>query len=232
MITPSKLIQRFLALTIALVATVFGSNAFATSLTVDLVTCTTNGCGVDQNYGDRVVGTSDATGTYGAEGGDTPNVVVDYVPSGGDNLTHWTTGYNELTNVLYNEQDFADSFEVSFTADVGFEVTLESLDIGNFGGAVSPTISVEDENGLELFSIVATLNASGGDSVLVSPSVSAQTLTLIVNTTGLGNLSDNVGLDNIVFSQQVSPVPLPAAAWLFLSAFGALVGIKRTARKA
>ena len=60
MITPSKLIQRFLALTIALVATVFGSNAFATSLTVDLVTCTTNGCGVDQNYGDRVVGTSDA----------------------------------------------------------------------------------------------------------------------------------------------------------------------------
>jgi len=53
-------------------------------------------------------------------------------------------------------------------------------------------------------------------------------LELFVNTAPLGRLSDNIGLDNIVFSQQqVSPVPLPAAVWLFLTAFGALVGVKR-----
>jgi hypothetical protein len=37
---------------------------------------------------------------------------------------------------------------------------------------------------------------------------------LHVNTTGLGVNSDNVGLDNIQFSQ-ISALPVPVAAWLF-----------------
>jgi len=221
---------------IVLAASVCSVNAFATSLTFELVDCQTDRCLVDQDYGDRVVGTSDAVGSYGAAGGNTPNVTVEYVPTDGrDSLSHWTTGYNELENVLYNEQDGALGFSVIFTADPGFEVTLESLNVGNFGPALNSSIGqslqIFGENMEQLFTQELELErgvASSGNSLLISAGVSGRVLELFVNTAPLGRLSDNIGLDNIVFSQQqVSPVPLPAAVWLFLTAFGALVGVKR-----
>lgn len=58
---------------------------------------------------------------------------------------------------------------------------------------------------------------------MFSPGVEGRQLTLFVDIFGLGGNSDNVGLDNISFSQvAVSAVPLPAGFTLLLGALGLL----------
>ncbi len=55
----------------------------------------------------------------------------------------------------------------------------------------------------------------------------AQELSIHIDTTGLGGNSDNIGLDNIQFSQ-TAVVPVPAAMWLFgTGVIGLLSIVKR-----
>ena len=141
----------------------------ATVLTFDQIGAG-NGTDIDQNYGDRVTGTSDAAGSYGAGGGATGNIVVEYLNIGANDTELWTTGYNDLVNVLYVEPDGTpDPIAVRFTADAGYNVVLDSFTIGNFGSAVTlPNIRVSDgtSNLLDIddFALESTSGEASGSS--------------------------------------------------------------------
>lgn len=182
-----------------------------------------------QEYGDRVTSTTMGDFLYGMDGGFTPNVEVAYSRDSGGDLTRWTTGYNDLVNVIENEADGDTGYSVTLTADSGFLVYLNSFDIGNWGAAVDlPGFTITNGSGSILFSATGiTMDSSSvqaHQSFDFGTTVSAQELILHIDTTGLGGNSDNIGLDNIQFSQ-VSAVPLPAAAWLFLSGIIGLAGL-------
>ena len=203
--------------------------ANATVLTFDIIGNNTN-VTLPQDYGDQVTSTTMGSYSYGAGGGFTPNVNVTYSGASGNDLTRWTTGYSDIVNVIENEPDGAAGYSITFTADPGFEVSLSSLDMGNFGPAITvPGLSITDGGGAVLYSVAnIVLPANSDPSIAFSfpAAVQASTLNLYIDTNGLGGFSDNVGLDNIQFSQ-VSAVPVPAAAWLFGSGVLGLVGVAR-----
>ncbi len=164
---------------------------------------------LDENYGDRVTTTTSGNFTYGSTGGFTPNVEVAY--NGADDLSLWTTGYNELTNVAYFEPESGAGYSITFTADPGYFVSLLSFNLGNFGVSVTlPNLQVQNQLGDILFNQDdVVLNSSSGSSSFfdLGTSATGAELTLFIDTTGLGGNSDNVGIDNIVFSQVAVPEP-------------------------
>lgn len=214
----------------ALLAGSLAGSAAATVLTFDVAGLMA-GISLDQAYGDRVTSTSDAAGSYliGAEGA-TPNVGVDYL---GSDPKVFTTHYNELVNVFYNETDGSDLVGFVLTADPGFDVTLSSLDIGNWGVSVTlPFVRVLDGGGTELFrqDDVALADWSGSSLALSFSGVTAALLRVEIGLTGLAGNSDNVGLDNIRFAQNppgVAPVPLPGGLALLIGGLAMLGAIIR-----
>ncbi len=213
------------------IATLLLSNiASATVLTFDFGGG--NYSAIPQAYGDNVTSTTMGAYSYGGDGGFTPNIQLAYAGDSVANLTLWTTDFNDLTNVINNETDGDTGFTITFAADAGYNVSLTSLDMGNYQSTVLtlPDFTITNGSGATLFSqsnIALTEDASShtifdfGTSGLV-----ANELILHIDTTGLGGSSDNVGLDNIQFSQ-VSAVPLPAAAWLFGSGLLGLIGLRK-----
>lgn len=223
------------------VASIFATQLSATTLTFDVLPATTNRANPG-NYGDRVTATNadvdgsgiSAAGTYlvGSEGA-TGNVVVDFLAP--DNQL-WTTGYNDLVNVYFGEPDGSVLMGLKFTADSGFDVTLDAFDIGNFGGAVVLNAIDILVDGLSVFSQAnVALNASSGAHLSFDNlGLSGSMIELRVDTSGLGGASDNIGLDNVLFSQSRSdpppPIPLPGGLPLIAGALG-LLGIVRRMRR-
>jgi hypothetical protein len=193
--------------------TVLAASGSATVLTFDLAGAT-DYTPIPQEYGDNVTATTMGGFSYGAGGGFTPDVNVGYFGSPGSQsfLNIWTTGYNDLTNVAEYEPDGEPTFGFTFDGTNGQAVRLESFDLGNYGGAVTvPGITITDGTGNVLWSQTQfALPASSNPGHLTfSPNVTATSLRMTVDVTGLGGNSDNVGFDNIRFSQQ--PVPEPAS---------------------
>jgi hypothetical protein len=194
------------------VALVFVSPSRATELTFK-ITGAANGSTMPQTYGDRVIAPTVGTFNYGTGGGFTPNVVVDYQGSvaGVPNLNYWSTNYNQLVDVVEYEPDGANGYQIILTADPGFTVSLESFDLGNFGAALTmPGVRVLGADGSVLFSRtnfgIAAQSGPHTDFDF-SPFLTDTRLTIDINTTGLGGNSDNIGLDNIRFSQTAIPEP-------------------------
>ena len=214
---------------------------FCTMLTVCVVTVTTflsspvmadvvltfdqtgifDGTPINSSYGDAVTSASDGVGSYGivAGAGDlfTPNVNVSYT-AGEPRL--WTTGYSNLTNVFFDDLDFNDSFEITFSADPGFEVGIHEFDLGAFGSLTIPGLEILDGDNNVLWSIGSTAIDGTTASSFSTGGVFAESLTISADLTGLGGGSDNVGIDNIRFSQRASAVPEPASGACLL-----LVGV-------
>lgn len=224
-------------LALSVVATIpFSDIASATTLTFD-----TNAPPVSdfeilrQDYGDRVSGANtDATGTGAAAAGSysigsegtTENVVVDYVGGPGADPSLWTTGYGDLSNVYFNDLDANGSIGIQFTADAGFAVTLESFEMADYlsGGQTVSSIEVFDANNMSIWSLsdvfITGDNSSHIDFDNLGLTSSALFLTIALD---FGGASDEVGLDNVVFSQSVvSAVPIPAALPLFGTGLAAL----------
>ena len=213
-------------LVIALLATAT-HHASAAVLTFN-ITDATAGIAMPQGYGDRVTSTTSGVFSYGADGGFTPNVVVEYTSPGfPTDLNFWTTGYSDLTNILYNEPDGVDGYTVRFVADSGFLVRLDSFDLGNFGGAVTlPGLSIVDGLGNTLFlssNIPVGAAAVPHQIYNFSGGLFAEEIRIIVNTAGLAGNSDNIGLDNIQFGQ--TAIPEPNAAVLLVT--GAALMLRR-----
>ena len=177
-----------------------------------------NGTSIDQDYGDRVVASPDSNGHgYNIVAGVnllTSNVEVDY-DAGGVGAALWTSGYGDLTNVLY-ANDSASALNINFTADAGFEVGLVGFDLAAFGTPLTiPGIEVTDGTDNVLFS-VGTTEILGGASrnSFDTSGIFAESLSITVDLTGVEGLADNVAIDNIQFNQR--PVPEPASASIVL----------------
>lgn len=199
------------------------TSASATLLTFDITNLGDGGT-MPQTYGDRVTSLTNGSFSYGAGGGFTPGVLVDYFsPDAPIDLNLWTTGYNDLTNVLENEPDGEASFTLRLTADPGSLVRLDGFDVGNYGGTITvPGIIITDGLGNTLFSrlnfVLPDSSQPFHQDYDFAGGLTAQQINIFVDTTGLGGNSDNVGLDNVQFAQVV-PEP---STWAALAAGGLL----------
>ena len=203
-------------------------SARATVLTFD--TGLTDSAVMPQTYGDQVTSAVSGSFSYGTAGGFTPNVAVEYTsPDAPADLNFWTTGYSDLINVLENEPDGENGYTVRFIADPGFLVRLDRFALGNFGAAVTLAgLRIEDGFGNSLFSLsniaVLASTAPHQDYDFLG-GLTASEINIIVDTTGLGGSSDNIGLDNIQFGQTV--IPEPSSALLLASGAAFLLRRKR-----
>ncbi len=184
----------------------------STVLTFDVAGGVTNFQAVPPDYGDNVAGTPQSGNAYGFvdDGlGFTPNVVAAY--GAPDELPAlWTTGYGDLTNVYFNDQDSDTTFTLTLAAASGFDATLFGFDIASFssGGQTIAGLRVLDGRGDTLFSQGSTVvpgSGTGGHATLdFGPDgIRARVLELVIDLSGLGMRSDNVAIDNFVFAQVV-----------------------------
>jgi len=188
---------------------------------------------VDPDYGDRVSASPDTNGhSYGLVGSElTPSVVVNY--GGGPNPVPalWTTGYGDLTNVLYNETDGDDALTIHFVADSGNRVGLFNFDMATFGGGDQdiPGMEIRDESDTVLWSVDST-TISGSTRTMfdIAGGIFGRELTLDIDLTGLGGASDNIGIDNIQFTAQAIPEPSTAVSAMFGPA---AIGVRRKRRR-
>jgi len=191
----------------------------STILTFDVSGGVTNFIPVPEDYGDNVAGSPQAGHSYGFvdDGlGFTPDVVAAY-GTPGELPRLWTTGYGDLSGVYFNDQDSDTTLTLILTAGAGFDAVLFGFDLASYsaGGQILPGFEILDGGGGSLFSQGSTFvpgSTSGGHTTvdLGPDGISASTLQLVFDLTGLGMTSDNVGVDNVVFAQVV-PEPGTAA---------------------
>jgi len=197
---------------LALLVQLPGPSSASTILTFDVSGGATNFQAVPEDYGDRVTGTPQAGHAYllPDDGlGPTPNVVADY-GTPGELPALWTNGYGDLANVYYNDQDGDTTLTLTLTADPGIHAVLQGFDLASYSaaGQTLPGFSVLDGGGATLFAQGPTpvAGSSNGGHVhidLVSEGIAANVVALVIDLTGLGTVSDNIGIDNVAFSQVV-----------------------------
>jgi hypothetical protein len=164
---------------------------------------------IPQDYGDRVSSSPQPADppnySYGAAGGWTPNVVVQYASEFGD-ISFFSTDYGDLTNVIENEYDGNNKLYITFTADPGYLVHLQAFDLGGWPHTNQTVYSITVSDGSTTLYSASDVLAPGSGHNTVSPDVQAQELILTLDIR-LGFDSDYVGLDNIQFSQSLVPIP-------------------------
>lgn len=235
----------------ALLALAWVGSSHATSLTFDIYTnasktATPPNAGLLATanvtlYGDNVVNFSPATPfgsvpyyfNFGTNGGPTADVTVEYrwahATTIADNaptaVSFYTTGFGDLTNVIYNAQPSPYLLEIRLTPSATSPVRIESFDLAGFAGDKTvPVIQiVQDYNtpsAITLWGPFSNTVVSGTTHTTFTPNVSAgdgHTLSLLFGPDGTGV----VGLDNFVFS-----VPEPGA--MALVVLGGLVLCRRS----
>ena len=158
---------------------------------------------INPDYGDRVTSTVDGSFRYGggSAGPLTPNITVDY----GDpnNARLWDDDYGNLTDVIYREGFGDDPLEVTLTADDGYFTALHGFDLAgwNQSDRLIDSIEVVNESGEVLFAQSnITIRGAGSQhsSFDFAVALTGQSLTIRLDP-GVSN--DNVGIDNILFSQ-------------------------------
>ncbi len=159
---------------------------------------------ISQDYGDRIQAADEGKFHYGLDGGITPNVVVDYA---GFEPSHWGVGYGDLVNVLFDDVDNRGVINIVLTADPGFTVSLASFDMSAYDGAFngdpiidSLTVTVDCTEVLREENLSVSEKAHNSYDFGGSP-VTGRQITIAVRCGNLGGKSDDIGLDNILFSQ-------------------------------
>lgn len=188
---------------------------------------------VPQDYGDRISAFSVTSGAntyeYGGAEGLTPNIEISYGPALSD-IALWDNNYGDLQRVIYPDNDGVGLQEVTLTADPGYQVNLHGFDMGGWNRATRTIDLVEVEADAVSFFAVADPTIAGAgpghtDFDFATP-LMARTMTIRFDSTNLGTFSDNVGMDNIAFSQSEAVViPLPGAFSLLAIALAGLGGI-------
>jgi hypothetical protein len=171
-----------------------------------------------QGYGDRVASVSQEGFAYGLTGGATPNVVVDYARWAG-----WPSGYGDLRNVAYPTA--FGTGEIRFVADPGFEVRLNGFDLGAWFNTnyVIRSLEILDVSGSPLYAQTNLLVIGTGNThstITFLQPIQARVLSIRIDSTNLGILSDRVCIDNIQFSQVAVPVYVDIALYPGLSVYG------------
>ncbi len=223
-----------LALGLALAA----GGAGATTLTFDQSapnTPASDFAQLSQAYGDNVASTSQGGFTYaiGAEGA-TPDVTLSYLSA---DISTWTTGYGDLTNIIFEDVDGTD-LVLQLLAAPGWEVGLLSFDLSSYfqTDRTIATVRVSPASGPDtVFTDVLVQGALDGTAHTTlgfGAGLFSTALTLTLDVSGLGGASDDIGLDNLTFMQRAveTAVPLPAAAPLLAAALGGLALAARRRR--
>jgi len=165
---------------------------------------------ISQDYGDR----PDVNFTYR-----TRSFFGNTVASQTDNVEYWKNNYSELVDVIYADYNGGVA-EIQVDPLGGSMIDLVSLDIGSYfapgpsllGPTRTARVSIFDSNWNELWT---TGNRTfGGLSETLMPAILPQSETFYLQ---LGE-DWNVGMDNITFSTNMNPIPLPPSAALMLSA--------------
>ena len=206
-------------------------SASATLLTFDLDNIG-NFVNINQDYGDRVTGLTDAVGSYGELGeGFTGNVVADF---GTVDPALWTTGYGDLTNVFFDDADDQGPLELVLTADAGFSVQLFDFDLGAFGGnRTVNSVRVTNESNVVLYESLGDtiLGSAHSDYSFNSPLI-GQSLRITIDQIALGGSSDDVALDNVRFGQiENATAPVPEPATMTLLGMGVVAMATRARRR-
>lgn len=155
------------------------------------------GGNVNKLYGYRVKGLSEGTFSYGGVEGFTPNIETAY-----SSIARWVSGYGDLTNIIYASSG---TLNVDLNADAGFEVRLSGFDLAT-------TVATS-----QVINSISVLNASGGilwqEQNVSVPSeghlsvdfggqvITGHSLSIRIDALNLGSLSDEIGLDNVRFSE-------------------------------
>lgn len=201
--------------------------ANATILLFDVDGGVTNHDNMHQTYGDNVAAAVQAGHAYGVGAeGFTPNVVVDYGVVGEDPAL-WTTGYGDLTNVYFNDADGDTTFTTTFTADAGFLVDLYSFDLAWYFDSSQEVqgFTIRDLGTNAVLHSQGPFVLAGGaahTSFDFATPLSANQLQLVVDLSGLGSVSDDVGMDNVRFGQHRAPtaaIPEPATWAMMIGGF-------------
>lgn len=157
--------------------------------------------------------------------GDTANLDVIWdantATAGSQDFLFWSTGYSGQSNIAYNISGA--NGEIFLKPNAGFQVTLNSFDIGSWLSATRTTqVSIFDgATNAQLFSSgPITFNSL---QLFTFNLLSANGLKI-----NLGPDAFNTGIDNINFTvSQVNAIPVPAAAWLFGSALFGFFGLRK-----
>lgn len=189
---------------------------------------------IPAQYGDRVTATVQAGLVYGEAGeGFTPHVVVDYQPDGDIQL--WRADYGDLQRVAFAQTEGTGNMRITLTADAGFLVNLHGFDVGGWFRQDYVINSIRVLAGEDVLFEALDVLIEGDDqgdlhsSFLFTPALSAQSLSILFDSSNLLDESDNIGIDNIRFSESPAPVPLPGGLWLGASALAVLLRARRGA---
>jgi hypothetical protein len=191
---------------------------------------TTSGSLVPQAYGDNVSGSPQGGFTYGNGGeGFTPNVTVAYGPVQGPQTTGvlWTDSYGDLTNIVFT-QIAEGILEITLTAAPGFVVRLHDFDIAGWPTTdyTIDLVEVRDASNTALFSdddvlIQGALDGSAHTDFNFPTPLESSILTIRFDSSNLEGASDNIGIDNIRFSQAaVNGAAVPEPGTLLLLGSG------------
>ncbi|MGH8527585.1 MAG: hypothetical protein ACREXY_26245, partial [Gammaproteobacteria bacterium] len=179
---------------------------------------------MNQAYGDRVTNNTMGSFTYGGLDPFAPNVELSY---GDSEPALWTTGYGALTNILFENDDRQGVLTVTFNADAGFVVNLHRFDLSAYTTLFSGTnpmvraVQVLDYSGNVLFETNnARVSRTNFTQFAFSPPLSDNALTIRVNALNLGDLNDDIAIDNIRFSQSGAALCGPASLVGFWPAEG------------
>lgn len=161
---------------------------------------------VDQAYGDNITAATNGDFSYGVAQGFTPDITVAY-EAGSPQL--WATGYGDLKNGLTSDSSDQELLVLTFTATSGFDVRLHSFDLAATGFSSDETINsvtVFDGNNNILFSQTnPKISISSHTSFTFGTPLTAQVLKVKIDAQNTD--SDDIGIDNVTFSQIAVPEP-------------------------
>ena len=158
-----------------------------------------------QGYGNRIAAADQDGFHYDLLGGATPNVVTRFATGGMPGIITWDFQFGDLQNVIYAVEPQV--FQFDLIADPGFAVTLNSIDMASWPGVeyTINSVTIEDGNGSVLYSqgnpVIHGANAT--HTHFSFNGVTSSTLQILFDATNLD--SDDVGIDNINFSQTSAP---------------------------
>jgi len=184
---------------------------------------------IPEAYGDNVTGPgSSPTGTYLQGNGWTPNVSTGYESRNNDgtlsasHILHWGTGYGDLANVGFSAVP-GGYLVIILTAEAGYDVLLNSFDLGGYPQAsqVAERLEVRDGADNVLWSADPHTVPGGAAHSTLLPNVQASELRILVGDNW------NIGISNINFDQ-VNAIPEPATIGIL--GLGAAAMLRRRRR--